>query len=384
MQRLCPQAPLGLALNAGSATLKFGLYELPAQSGPHCLERGSFAADAHLPGAAADCWQRLQQWLTRNDLAAAVHGVAHRIVHGGPHLREPTPGNALVLAEVERLAALAPLHQGAALAIARLSAAALPDARQLLCFDTAFHHTQPQLARLYGLPLRFFEAGVQRYGFHGLSCEYIAGHLRELAPQLAAGRVVVAHLGSGSSLTALRDGRSIATTMGLTPLDGLPMGTRCGGLDPGAVLYLQQQLGLDATATGKLLNQESGLYGLSGLSSDVRVLEASQEPAAALALQYFVYRINRELGSLVAALGGLDAVVFTGGIGAHSSSIRAAVCEAASWTGLRLDAAANRAGTQRISAADSAVSTWVLETDEELVMARAMQRHWLASATAGP
>jgi acetate kinase len=292
------------------------------------------------------------------------------------------PGNSMVLAEVERLAALAPLHQGLALAIARLSAAALPEARQLLCFDTAFHHTQPQLARLYGLPLRFFEAGVQRYGFHGLSCEYIAGQLRELAPQIAAGRVVVAHLGSGSSLTALRDGRSIATTMGMTPLDGLPMGTRCGGLDPGAVLYLQQQLGLDAAATGELLNHESGLLGLSGLSSDVRVLEASQEPAATLALQYFVYRISRELGSLVAALGGLDTVVFTGGIGAHSASIRAGVCEAAAWTGLRLDAAANRAGAQRIAAADSAVSVWVLETDEELVMARALQRQWRATTNA--
>lgn len=382
MQRLCPDAPLGLALNAGSSSLKFGLYELMPAGAPHCLHRGNFAVDSRDALATQRCWRALLDWIGGHDLGEQLRGVAHRIVHGGTQLRAPTLASESVLAEVERLATLAPLHQREAVAIARLGAAAFPEAVQLLCFDTAFHHTQPQLARLYGLPLRFYAQGVQRYGFHGLSCEYIAGRLREVAPREAAGRVIVAHLGSGSSLTALRAGQSIANTMGLTPLDGLPMATRCGALDPGAVLYLQQSLGLDAAATGALLNHESGLLGISGVSGDLRVLEASDEPAAALALQFLAYRINREIGSLFAALGGLDALVFTGGIGAHDAGLRAAVADACAWTGLRLDAAANASGAARISLPGSPVTAWALPTDEELVMARALHRQ-LAGATRG-
>lgn len=375
MERLCPEAPLGLALNAGSSSLKFGLFELSDRGEPYCLHRGNLAARSHEPGDGEHCWNALAEWLDVHGVAGRLHGISHRIVHGGSHLREPTVGSEQILDEVERLAELAPLHQGAAVAMARLAASAFPDALQLLCFDTAFHHTQPQLARLYGLPLRLYEQGVQRYGFHGLSCEYIAGRLRELAPHEAAGRVIIAHLGSGSSLTALEGGRSVANTMGLTPLDGLPMATRCGALDPGAVLYLMQSLGLDATTAGELLNRQSGLLGLSGISGDMRVLEASNHPAAALALQYFAYRINREIGSLVAALGGLDVLVFTGGIGAHDASLRAAVGLLGAWTGLQLDQDANAAGASLISTPDSAVSAWALQTDEELVLARALCRH---------
>jgi acetate kinase len=363
---------LALVLNAGSSTLKFGLYEL-ATANPRPLQRGSLDADAHDAHTGERCWAQLRAQLEAAGWWPRIGWVGHRIVHGGPHHAEPAFLSDALLAELVALTPLAPLHQGPALDIVRQCRQALPDARQLLCFDTAFHRSQDRLARLYGLPLQWYDEGVQRYGFHGLSCEYIVGRLRELSPAHAGGRVVVAHLGSGSSLTALRAGRSVASTMGLTPLDGVPMATRSGSLDPGVVLYLQQR-GLTAADVSELLYRQSGLLGLSGLSGDIRVLEASDLPSAALALDYFVYRIGRELGSLVAALGGLDALVFTGGIGAHSASLRARIAQGAEWTGLRLDAAANTAGAERIDTTASRVAAWALLTDEEGVIVRALQR----------
>jgi len=368
-----PSATLALVLNAGSATLKFALYDLHGPGEPQCVERGSFDSDAREAHADARCWEQLRVQLQADDWLQRIGQVGHRIVHGGPDHDAPAPLSDALLQELEALSALAPLHQPPALEIVRLCRQALPRAVQVLCFDTAFHRSQDRLARLYGLPLTWYEQGVQRYGFHGLSCEYIAGRLQALSPAHASGRLIVAHLGSGASLSALRAGRSIASTMGLTPLDGVPMGTRCGSLDPGVVLYLQQR-GLSVEQVSEMLYRHSGLLGLSGISSDVRVLEGASAPAAALALDYFVYRVSRELGSLVAALGGLDALVFTGGIGAHSAGLRGRIAAAAQWTGLQLDAAANASGAERIDAPDSRVAAWALLTDEELVIARALQR----------
>lgn len=373
MNGASPSAATALVLNAGSATLKYALYELPAVGDPRRLLRGSFDADTGEAHADERCWERLYAQLAADGWIERIAWVGHRVVHGGADRAEPALASEALLEELTALTPLAPLHQGPALAIVRHCQRSLPGAQQLLCFDTAFHRSQDRLARLYGLPLAWYEQGVQRYGFHGLSCEFIAGQLRELSPAHAAGRVVVAHLGSGSSLSALRNGRSVASTMGLTPLDGVPMATRCGSLDPGVVLYLQQ-CGLPAREITELLYRQSGLLGLSGLSGDMRTLEASSEPAAALAIDYFAYRIGRELGSLAAALGGLDALVFTGGIGAHSAGIRARIGQGADWLGLRLDAAANAAGIGRIDAPGSRVAAWAWLTDEEQVIARALQR----------
>jgi acetate kinase len=314
-----------LTLNAGSSSVKFALFARDALDAAPVftghidgigLGRGGAATHEE---ALADVLAQLQ--------ARKVHvgAVGHRIVHGGTRFIEPVLIDDTVVAQMTELIPLAPLHQPHNLAGVRAARHAFAGVPQVACFDTAFHAAQPELNRRFALPQALFDAGVRRYGFHGLSYESILAQMLAADPLRARGRVVIAHLGNGASMCALHEGRSVATTMSFSPLDGLPMGTRCGGLDPGAVLYLQQALQLDAAATGELLNRESGLYGMSGLSSDVRVLEASTEPAAILALQYFVYRINRELGSLVAALGGLDALVFTGGIGTHSVGIRAGV-----------------------------------------------------------
>ncbi|HEY1878347.1 MAG TPA: acetate/propionate family kinase, partial [Caulobacteraceae bacterium] len=299
-----------------------------------------------------------------------VSGVGHRVVHGGAKYAAPVRVDSQVLASLAELAPLAPLHQPHNLAPIKAIAEAAPHIPQVACFDTAFHHGQPHLAQAFALPRKYTEAGVRRYGFHGLSYEFVATRLTDVAPELAPARVVVAHLGNGASLCAMRGGRSLATTMGFTAVDGLMMGTRCGAIDPGVLVYLMDSYGMDARAIEDLIYRRSGLLGVSGISPDMRELRASSDPAAAEAIELFVYRIVREIGSLAAALGGLDGLVFTGGIGEHDPEIRAEVAAGCRWLGVELDAARNETGAGRISAETSAVSAWVIPTDEEKMIAR--------------
>jgi acetate kinase len=301
-------------------------------------------------------------------------GVGHRVVHGGLDFSAPVRATAPVLDALEKYVPLAPLHQPHNLAPIRALMRRSPELAQVACFDTAFHRSMPAVAQAFALPKALTERGVVRYGFHGLSYEYIAGVLPAVDPAAAAGRTVVLHLGNGASMCALRAGRSVATTMGFTAVDGLPMGTRCGNLDPGVVLYLMDELQMDVRAIEKLIYQQSGLLGVSGVSSDMRVLLASDEPGARAAIDLYAYRIGRELGSLAAALGGLDAVVFTAGIGENSAELRERICRDAAWLGLQLDAGANRRGATRISRTESAVGAFVVPTNEELMIARHTDR----------
>ncbi len=305
---------------------------------------------------------------------AKLVGVGHRVVHGGMQYTQPVRVDEALLAALDRFVPLAPLHQPHNLAAIRAVMQRAPEVPQVACFDTAFHRTNPELAQMFALPYEMHESGVRRYGFHGLSYEYIASVLPTVDARAAAGRTIVLHLGNGASMCALQAGRSVASTMGFTAVDGLPMGTRSGNLDPGVVLYLMDERRMDARAVEKLLYQQSGLLGVSGIASDMRTLLASAEPRAQLAIDLFVYRIARELGSLAAALGGLDAIVFTAGVGENSAPIRARVCAAAAWLGLELDAAANAAGGPRISAASSRISAWTVPTNEEVMIARHTER----------
>jgi len=378
-----------LVLNAGSSSIKFACFE-PGDEGLTATLRGAISdigraprlsardtGGGHdeqtvLPGEAADhaaCLAFLFAWRRARLADRRVMAVAHRIVHGGASLAAPVRVDEAVLDTLERLVPLAPLHQPHGLAGIRAARRALPATAQVACFDTAFHRTQPRVAEAFGLPASCFDDGVRRYGFHGLSCEYVAGRLAELAPAAAAGRVVVAHLGHGSSLTAIAAGRSVATSMGFSALDGVPMSTRSGSLDPGVVLHLLRQ-GMDLDTLEELLYRRSGLLGLSGESGDMRELLASGSPAAHFAVEYFVYRVAREVGSLAAALEGLDALVFTAGIGENSPQVRGRVCAALHWLGLDIDAAANDGGAACFSTPSSRVSVWRLPTDEESVMAR--------------
>jgi acetate kinase len=279
-----------------------------------------------------------------------------------------------VLKVLETFIPLAPLHQPHNLTPIRRALERAPELPQVACFDTSFHRTQPDVAQMFALPAELREAGVMRYGFHGLSYEYIASKLPEIAPTAANGKSVVLHLGNGASMCAIEAGESIASTMGFTAVDGLPMGTRSGALDPGVILYLMDQRGMDARAIEKLIYNQSGLLGVSGISSDMRALLASKEPRARLAVELFLYRIRRELGSLAAALGGLDAIVFTAGIGENAPEIRSRVCRDAAWLGVEIDEAANAAGRECISTGSSRVSTWVIPTNEELMIARHTRR----------
>jgi acetate kinase len=279
-----------------------------------------------------------------------------------------------LLADLEALVPLAPLHQPHNLAAAKAVARRAPHLPQVACFDTAFHRTQPEVAQRFALPRRFTDEGVRRYGFHGLSYEYIASVLPAIDARAAAGRTIVAHLGNGASLCALSGGRSVATTLSFTPADGLMMGTRVGALDPGVILYLMSRHAMDAAALENLIYHESGLLGVSGLSSDMRELLASADPRAAEAIDLFVYRIGREIGALAAALAGLDALVFTGGIGENAAAIRARVCRDAAWLGLTLDDEANTSLQPRISRADSRVAAWVVPTNEELMIVNHTRR----------
>jgi acetate kinase len=299
-----------------------------------------------------------------------VLGVGHRVVHGGAHFAGATLVTPDVVAQLRALVPLAPLHQPHNLAAIEAVSERLPHVPQVACFDTAFHRGQPEVATVIPLPREITSAGVQRYGFHGLSYEYIASVLPQVAPEIANGRVVVAHLGSGASLCALKQRRSVDSTLGFTALDGLCMGTRPGALDPGVVLYLFQNLGLSARDVETILYKKSGLIGISGISNDMRELVANAAPAARLAVDYFVYRAVKEIGALAAVLGGIDGLVFTAGIGENSAEIRRRICEGSAWLGIELDAAANDARNARISPSRSRVSAWVIPTNEELIIAR--------------
>ena len=296
--------------------------------------------------------------------------VGHRVVHGGLEYTKPVRVDAGVIAALEKYIPLAPLHQPHNLAPIRALLARLPQLLQIACFDTAFHRTQPSVAQAFALPKSITERGVIRYGFHGLSYEYIASVFPDRDVPAAKGKVVVLHLGNGSSMCAMADGRSIASTMGFTAADGLPMGTRCGSLDPGVVLYLMDELKMDSRAIEKLIYQQSGLLGVSGISSDMRTLQESGDPRAKAAIDLYVYRIGRELGSLAAALDGIDAIIFTAGIGENSRSLRERVCRDARWLGVELDAEANARNASRITTTESRVSAWVIPTNEELMIAR--------------
>ena len=301
-------------------------------------------------------------------------GLGHRVVHGGMAYTQPVQVDEAVLKVLETFIPLAPLHQPHNLAPIRRALERAPELPQVACFDTSFHRTQPDVAQMFALPAELREGGVLRYGFHGLSYEYIASILPDIDPKAAKGRSVVLHLGNGASMCALEAGRSIASTMGFTAVEGLPMGTRSGSLDPGVIIYLMDQRGMDARAIEKLIYTQSGLLGVSGISSDMRTLLASKAPQAKLAVDLFLYRIRRELGSLAAAMGGLDAIVFTAGIGENAPVIRSRVCRDAAWLGVDIDEAANTAGRGCISTGSSRVAVWVIPTNEELMIARHTRR----------
>ena len=382
-----------LVLNAGSSSLKFSVFLV--EDAPRRLLRGQIDGLLTAPRFVARDAARTvaeKEWPagTRLGHAGAIEflfdwgrshvpgghrfvAAGHRVVHGGTQFTHPVVVDAAVLAGLEALVPLAPLHQPHNLAAIKAVAQMAPAIAQVACFDTAFHQTQPPVAQAFALPRRYFDEGVRRYGFHGLSYEYVASALRTLDRRAAAGRTVVAHLGNGASLCALQNGLSVATTMGFTALDGLMMGTRCGTIDPGVLLYLLDR-GLSRPDLERLLYADSGLLGVSGLSSDMRALLASSDPRAAEAVGLFVYRIGRELGSLAAALGGLDALVFTGGIGENAPIVRERICAGARWLGVRLDDEANTGNGPRISRAESAVSVWVVPTDEELMIAQHTRR----------
>ncbi|MFV0475746.1 MAG: acetate/propionate family kinase, partial [Pikeienuella sp.] len=308
-------------------------------------------------------------WLEGLD-GPALRAIGHRVVHGGTAYRNPVPIDEAVLERLARYQNLAPLHQPNNLAPIRLAMEIAPEAPQVACFDTAFHRDHPPHVECYALPRALYDQGVRRYGFHGLSYEYIAHRLPDLAPDIAGGRVIVAHLGGGASMCALSDGKSVDSTMGFTALDGLPMGARPGQLDPGVVLHLIEEHGMSAGEVSRMLYHDSGLKGLSGVSSDMRALLASGEPGAALAIAHFVHRCAIHAGGLAASLGGLDGFVFTAGIGEHAAPIRARIAERLRWLGAELDPAANEAGALRISTAASKVAMLVIPTDEELMIAR--------------
>ena len=374
-----------LVLNAGSSSIKFSLFAERLVAGGqmeaiHAAPR-FVARDAADKPLAEKRWEEklghdgalahIVDWLKASyGKEHRLAAVGHRVVHGGADYAAPVRVDAGVLAKLERFVPLAPLHQPHNLAPIRVLLERSPDLPQVACFDTAMHRSNPPLAQMFALPMELTDAGVRRYGFHGLSYEYIASVLPEVDARAARGKTVVLHLGNGASMCALHAGRSVASTMGFTAVDGLPMGTRCGALDPGVVLYLMDERGMDAREVEKLIYQKSGLLGVSGVSSDMRVLLESQDARAKLAVDLFVYRIGRELGSLAAALGGLDALVFTAGIGERAATVRERICRQAAWLGVELDAQANASHGPRISTAASRVAAWVIPTNEELMIAR--------------
>ena len=377
-----------LVLNSGSSSIKFGLFDL-SRTEPELLSKGLLdeheakpqftvsdaagkrtfekrlgAEDTEGSNPFSDILDWSRDYLDGSPLAA----VGHRVVHGGRAFADPIEITEAVLEALIALTPLAPLHQPRCLQPIQTIRALRPEVRQIACFDTAFHHGLTPPVSRFALPRRLEEIGIRRYGFHGLSFEFIARRLAEIGPALASKRTVVAHLGNGASLCAMRNGKSLDTTMGLTPLDGFVMGTRCGAIDPGVLLYLQQRMPADAIE--HLLYQESGLFGVSGISADMRTLLASDEPAAREAIDLFTFRVAREVAAMTNTLGGLECLVFTGGIGEHSSEIRQHICERLRWAGVSLEISANAQGRERIGTADSNVDILTIPSSEETTIAR--------------
>lgn len=380
-----------LVLNAGSSSLKFCVFERPTENDWRIAARGQIEGIGTAPRLSAKDPQgaslasetldtsvkdghaaidALAAWLESKWSGARVLGVGHRVVHGGRRYSKPVVVTPAILADLSELIPLAPLHQPYNLAAIAAVSKRSPEVPQVACFDTGFHSGHSQVASLVPLSRSVCNSGLQRYGFHGLSYEYIASVLPEIATEIATGRVIVAHLGSGASVCALKDGKSIDTSFGFTVLDGLCMGTRPGALDPGVVLYLFQNLGLSAKEVETMLYKQSGLLGISGISNDMRDLLARSEPEARLAVEYFIYQAAKEIGALAAVLGGVDGLVFTAGIGENSTEIRRRICEACSWLGVNLDTVANENRGPRISTQQSSTSAWVIPTNEELMIAR--------------
>ncbi|MFO1170532.1 MAG: acetate/propionate family kinase [Hyphomicrobiaceae bacterium] len=383
-----------LTLNAGSSSIKFAVFSAAAD--------GSATATGQVDGIGVK--PRLTLGDDKRDLAQVhdhasalaaitaaiepalaqgrIRAVGHRIVHGGQHYAEPVVLKQRTIDELTGLSPLAPLHQPHNLSGIRVAQRLFPDAMQVGCFDTAFHRAQPWVNDTFALPRHFYDEGVRRYGFHGLSYEYVTSELQRIAPHHASGRLVIAHLGNGASMCAIRGGQSVASTMGFSALDGLPMGTRCGQLDPGVLIYLQRERGMSADAIEDLLYRKSGLLGLSGLSSDMRALEAAGTPEAQQAIDYFVFRIRRELGAMTAILSGLDALAFAGGIGENAWRVRERICQGFEWLGIELDETRNRLGEGVISSDRSRVRVFIVKTSEETMIARHVRR-LMAAQTAG-
>lgn len=375
-----------LTLNAGSSSLKFSVYEMQSDTplvtgkvdsiGPNGLLSLKTASGAITPAdgslanhadALATVLRSLEPTLENRKITV----VGHRVVHGGLGHDKPALIDDALLDELSTLEPFAPLHQPHNLAGIRAAQSAFPKAAQVACFDTAFHRHHPYVNDTFALPRSYYDKGVRRYGFHGLSYDYISGKLAEVAPTLGAGRVAIAHLGNGASMCAVHNGKSVASTMGFSALDGLPMGTRCGQLDAGVVLYLMQQEGMSAGEIETMLYTRSGLLGLSGVSNDMRTLERSDAPEAAQAIDYFVFRAQREVGAMAAAMGGIDALVFSGGIGENSAYIRARICERMAWMGIEVDHSRNDDNAPVISSEMARTTVMVIPTNEELVIARA-------------
>ena len=382
-----------LALNAGSSSLKFGLYELVENNQPIMRWHGQIErlGDAPRLLAKSTGGRSINQSLTKTqshdeairaflEMARAqlpninIRAVGHRVVHGGAVYSEPVQIDQKVMDTLAGFIPFAPLHQPFSLAGIRAASDAFPGTAQVACFDTAFHRTHPWVNDTFALPQSYYDKGVRRYGFHGLSYDYVTQKLKEIAPSLYDGRVVIAHLGNGASMCAVSGGRAVASTMGFSALDGLPMGTRSGQLDPGVVLYMMQQEGMSADEIADTLYRKSGLLGLSGLSSDMRTLLAAETPAARRAIDYYVFRIRRELGALSAALEGLDALVFTGGVGENAAQIRRRVCEGMRWIGIEIDTNRNADNSTVLSTDFSRVRILAIPTNEEMVIARAAAR----------
>lgn len=382
--------PAIAVINAGSSSLKFALYrpdgaalqQLCHGQMTEIAHRGRFTVQGVTPQFTIDeevvladhgaALQRLLGWLDGHD-DVRLSGVGHRVVHGGVGFAAPVVVDEDVVERLQALIPLAPLHQPHNLKAIELLRQLRPDLPQVACFDTAFHRTMPETAQRYALPPQFFDDGVRAYGFHGLSYEYIVSVMPRYLGESARGRVIVAHLGNGASMCALHDGRSVATTMGFTPLDGMPMGTRCGAIDPGVLIHLLRQ-GMAVDALDELLQHHSGLLGLSGISSDMRTLLSSRDRHAAEAVEQFCYRASREIGSLAAALGGVDAIIFTGGIGEHAAAVRETICHKSHWLGVALESSANQRHSSCITTTSSGVSVWVIATDEEQIIARHCHR----------
>ena len=380
-----------LVLNAGSSSLKFCVFQRPEGEGWRLEARGQIEGIGSAPQLSAKgedgkvlvdekllpsvndvrkALDTLANWLRLKYGGARVLAVGHRVVHGGAKFGAPVVVDDDVLDDLRKLIPLAPLHQPYNLAAIEAVNERLPGVPQVACFDTGFHRGHQQVADLVPLPNELCKAGLQRYGFHGISYEYIASVLPEVAPEIAGGRVIVAHLGSGASMCAMKACKSVDTTLGFTALDGLCMGTRPGSIDPGVVLYLFQNLNLSVKEVETMLYKKSGLLGISGISNDMRNLLGNTEPSAQLAVDYFVYRAAKEIGALAAVLGGVDGVVFTAGVGENSAEIRQRICAASAWLGIELDAHANARKATQISTPKSKVSAWVIPTNEELMIAR--------------